>query len=88
MAAARNKVDHSYGAKSITRLVGLDAVRKRQAYIGSVSEAGLHHLVWEVVDNAVDESMADTRRRSVSRLLEDGGVEVSMTAAASRGAVR
>ena len=78
MAAARNKVDHSYGAKSITKLVGLDAVRKRPSmYIGSVSEAGLHHLVWEVVDNAVDESMAGYATTIGVRLLDDGGVEVS-----------
>jgi DNA gyrase subunit B len=46
-------------------------------YIGSTGERGLHHLVWEVVDNAVDEAMAGFATKVDVRLLEDGGVEVA-----------
>ncbi|HET9563714.1 MAG TPA: DNA topoisomerase (ATP-hydrolyzing) subunit B, partial [Mycobacterium sp.] len=66
-----------YGAAAITVLEGLEAVRKRPSmYIGSTGERGLHHLVWEVVDNAVDEAMAGYATKVDVRILEDGGVEV------------
>ncbi|GGN88258.1 DNA topoisomerase (ATP-hydrolyzing) subunit B [Nocardia rhizosphaerihabitans] len=73
--ASGNK--QGYGASSITVLEGLEAVRKRPGmYIGSTGERGLHHLIWEVVDNSVDEAMAGYATRVDVTLLEDGGVEV------------
>ena len=78
VTAATKKSHGEYNASKITVLKGLEAVRKRPGmYIGSTGERGLHHLIWEVVDNSVDESMASYATAIGVRLLEDGGVEVS-----------
>ncbi len=67
-----------YGASKITVLEGLEAVRKRPGmYIGNTAELGLHHLVWEVVDNSIDEAMAGYCNEVAITLLPDGMVRVA-----------
>ncbi|CAA9377460.1 MAG: DNA gyrase subunit B [uncultured Nocardioidaceae bacterium] len=70
--------ESSYGASDITVLEGLEAVRKRPGmYIGSTGERGLHHLVWEIVDNSVDEALAGYCDTIDVTVLDGGGVRVS-----------
>ena len=75
--AEKSKGSASYGASDITVLEGLEPVRVRPGmYIGSTGPAGLHHLIWEVVDNAVDEAMAGYATRIDVTILKDGSCRV------------
>ena len=73
----KNSQNQSYGADNIQVLEGLEAVRKRPGmYIGSTDVRGLHHLLWEIVDNSIDEAMAGYCDKITITLLEDGGIQI------------
>ncbi|HTB22477.1 MAG TPA: DNA topoisomerase (ATP-hydrolyzing) subunit B [bacterium] len=75
---AKKKVSGEYSADNITVLEGLEAVRKRPGmYIGPTNEYGLHHMIWEVVDNSVDEAMGGFCDRIEVTLHADGSCSVS-----------
>ena len=73
-----NQNTTNYKAENITVLKGLEAVRKRPAmYIGDVGKKGIHHLIWEVVDNSIDEAMAGHCTEIRVKTMEDGSVKIS-----------
>lgn len=75
---AENKVKHSYTENDIQVLEGLEAVRKRPGmYIGTTSSKGLHHLIWEIVDNSIDEALAGYADKIEISLLDDDIVKIS-----------
>ena len=71
------KASQDYNAKNLQVLEGMEAVRRRPGmYIGSTSSVGLHHLVWEIVDNAVDEALAGFAKTITVTINKDGSVTV------------
>ncbi len=72
------KSNSQYGAEQIQVLEGLDPVRKRPGmYIGGTGKEGLHHMIWEIINNSIDEAMAGYGDTVDVTLLEDGGVKVT-----------
>ena len=78
-------MEQQYSSEKITVLKGLEAVRKRPAmYIGDVGKKGLHHLIWEVVDNSIDEAMAGHCDTILVEVEEDGSITVEDNMSQSR----
>lgn len=78
MAEKIKKEQASYSAKDIQVLEGLEPVRKRPGmYIGSTGPDGLHHLVWEIINNSIDEAMAGYATHVTVELMKDGGVSIT-----------
>ena len=78
MATKKTPAKGSYGADQITVLEGLEPVRRRPGmYIGSTGIEGLHHLVWEVVDNSIDEAMAGHATEVIVRMQPDSVISVT-----------
>ncbi len=77
-AQDKETASKSYGSENIKVLEGLEGIRHRPSmYIGSTSKTGLHHLVWEVVDNAVDEAMGGFCDEIEVTLNKDGSVTIT-----------
>src|SRR5512136_3167481 len=77
METTEQPVNGAYDASAIQILEGLEAVRRRPGmYIGSTDERGLHHLVYEVVDNSIDEALAGYATKIIVELNKDGSVTV------------
>ena len=75
--STEDRPDADYSAKDLQVLEGLEAVRKRPGmYIGTTASAGLHHLVWEIVDNAVDEAVNGHGKKITVTLMADGSITI------------